>query len=354
MNNSFAVSVQNVSKKYKLYASPRSRLQEALHPFKKKFHKEFWALKEVSFNVNKGGTLGVVGRNGAGKSTLLQIVCSVLQPTTGNLEINGRVGPLMALGAGFDRRFTGRENVKAKGALMGLSPETMEARMPEIEAFAEIGEFFDQPMKIYSSGMFARLAFATAIHVDPDILVVDEILAVGDAKFRHKCFQKFHEIKDQGITVLLVSHSLDTILKLCDQAIFLENGSILESGDPKSVVDCYREFVLTGTQIPKTHSTPGNASSPGEDSKKIGPETDSSELKQFLADIPEVDYCVYRKNYNENEYRMGDRRASIADYLVVSEGRIQPPFIYSGKIVEIYLKINFHQAIENPMFGYAV
>jgi len=147
---------------------------------------------------------------------------------------------------------------------------------------------------------------------------------------------------------VLVSHSLDTILKLCDQVIFLENGSILESGKPKAVVDFYRDFMLTGTQTPKT------TSSPNQENKTSEPGTDSPELTKFLNEIPEVDYCVYRNNYNENEYRMGDRRASIADYLVVSEGRIQPPFIYSGKIVEIYLKINFHQAIENPMFGYAV
>ena len=354
MTNSIVLSAQSVSKKYKLYSSPQSRVQEALHPFKKKYHKEFWALKDVSFNVHKGGTLGVVGRNGAGKSTLLQIICSILQPTSGNMEISGRVGPLMALGAGFNPKFTGRENVKIKGAFMGLCTEEIEARIPEIEAFAEIGEFFDQPMKIYSTGMFARLAFATAIHVDPDLLVVDEILSVGDAKFRHKCFQKFHEFKEKGITVVLVSHSLDTILKLCDQAIFLENGSILESGKPKVVVDFYRDFMLTGTQAPKPISSSGNAPSSNQENTTSDIETDSSDIAKFLNDIPEIDYCVYRSNYNENEYRMGDRRASIADYLVVSEGMIQPPFIYSGKIVEIYLKINFHQAIENPMFGYAV
>jgi homopolymeric O-antigen transport system ATP-binding protein len=354
LNNSIVLSAQSVSKKYKLYSSPQIRLQEALHPFKKKYHKEFWALKDVSFNVPKGGTLGVVGRNGAGKSTLLQIICSVLQPTSGNMEVSGRVGPLMALGAGFNPKFTGRENVKIKGAFMGLSPEEIEARMPEIEAFAEIGEFFDQPMKIYSSGMHARLAFSTAIHVDPDLLVVDEILSVGDAKFRHKCFEKFHEFKEKGITVVLVSHSLDTILKLCDQAIFLENGSILESGKPKAVVDFYRDFMLTGTQAPKITSSSSNTSSPNQENKIPEQGADPSELTKFLNEIPEIDYCVYRSNYNENEYRMGNRRASIADYLVVSEGRIQPPFIYSGKIVEIYLKVNFHQAIENPMFGYAV
>jgi len=237
---------------------------------------------------------------------------------------------------------------------MGLPPREIESRMPEIEAFAEIGEFFDQPMKIYSSGMFARLAFATAIHVDPDLLVVDEILSVGDAKFRHKCFQKFHEFKEKGITVVLVSHSLDTILKLCDQAIFLENGSILESGKPKAVVDFYRDFMLTGTQSPIITSSAVNAPSPNQENKNLKPGDGSSELTKFLNDVPEIDYCVYRGNYNENEYRMGDRRVSIADYLVVSEGRIQPPFIYSGKIVEIYMKVNFHQPIENPMFGYAV
>jgi lipopolysaccharide transport system ATP-binding protein len=354
LNNSIVLSAQSISKKYKLYSSPQSRLQEALHPFKKKYHKEFWALKDVSFNVYKGETLGVVGRNGAGKSTLLQIICSVLQPTSGTIEISGRVGPLMALGAGFNLKFTGRENVRIKGTFMGLSLDEIEARMPEIEAFAEIGEFFDQPMKIYSSGMFARLAFATAIHVDPDLLVVDEILSVGDAKFRHKCFQKFHEFKKKGITVVLVSHSLDIILKLCDQAIFLENGAILESGKPKAVIDFYRDLTLTGTQTSKNISSTSKTPGTNKEDKDSDANTDPSELTKFLSEVPETDYCAYRSNYNENEYRMGDRRVSIVDYLVISEGRIQPPFIYSGKIVEIYLKVSFHHAIENPMFGYAV
>jgi lipopolysaccharide transport system ATP-binding protein len=175
-----AISLKNISKKYRLFNSPQDRFWEALHPFNKKYHKEFWALKDVSFDVLKGQTVGIIGRNGSGKSTILQILCSILRPTSGEVTVNGRVSALLELGSGFNPEFTGRQNVMMKGMIMGFSEAEMRNRFPEIEAFADIGEFIDQPMKIYSSGMSVRLAFATAINVDPDILVIDEALAVGD------------------------------------------------------------------------------------------------------------------------------------------------------------------------------
>ena len=196
MTDSIAIRIENLSKKYRLFASPRARLKEALHPFGKKYHREFWALKDVSFEVPKGQTLGILGRNGSGKSTLLQIIASVLQPTEGRVEVNGRVSAMLELGAGFNPEFTGRANVMFIGTLMGFSEADMRERLPAIEAFADIGEFIDQPVKTYSTGMFARLAFAAAINVDPDILVVDEILAVGDARFQQKCFRKFQEFQE--------------------------------------------------------------------------------------------------------------------------------------------------------------
>jgi len=241
-----AVSVQNVSKKFRLFNSPKERLLEVLHPFKKKYHREFWALTDINLEVEKGTTVGIIGRNGSGKSTLLQIICSILRPTSGIVTTNGRISSLLTLGAGFNPEFTGRNNVLMNGALMGFSTEEMKQRLPVIEAFADIGEFIDQPVKIYSSGMFVRLAFATAINVDPDILIIDEALAVGDAKFQHKCFQKFHEFQAAGKTILFVSHNTDAVIRHCDYAILLENGQIIEIGEPKLITNYYIDLLFTG------------------------------------------------------------------------------------------------------------
>jgi ABC-type polysaccharide/polyol phosphate transport system ATPase subunit len=246
MENSSAVSVQNVSKKFRLFGSSKDRFWEALHPFKKQYHREFWALKDISFEVPKGTTLGIVGRNGSGKSTLLQIICSVLRPTSGVVEVNGRISALLELGAGFNPEFTGRDNVLLNGALMSFSRKEMEERLPLIENFADIGEFIDQPVKIYSSGMFVRLAFAAAINVDPDILIVDEALAVGDAKFQHKCYQKFLEFQKAGKTIIFVTHSTDAIVRHCGCAVLLERGEIVEIGEPKSITNYYIDLLFTG------------------------------------------------------------------------------------------------------------
>jgi lipopolysaccharide transport system ATP-binding protein len=250
MTENIAVSIQNVCKKYRLFASPHERVKEALHPFRKQYHKEFWALKGVSFDVLKGQTLGILGRNGSGKSTLLQIIASVLHPTTGSLEVSGRVSALLELGAGFNPEFTGRDNVILNGAIQGVPRDEMISRMPEIEAFADIGDFFDQPVKIYSSGMFVRVAFASAINVDPDILIVDEALSVGDAKFQNKCFQKFHEFQAQKKTIILVTHAIETVTRLCDCAVLLQHGKVVKLGSPNEVANIYFDMLFSdGNQI---------------------------------------------------------------------------------------------------------
>src|SRR5438309_2988964 len=211
MAEEIAVSLSDLTKKYRLFSTPMERLKESFHPLRKRYHKEFWALKGISFDIKKGQVVGILGRNGSGKSTLLQIIASVLQPTSGTVTVNGRVSALLELGDGFNPEFTGRQNVLLNGAIMGVSRDEMSARMPSVIAFAEIGEFFDQPIKIYSSGMFVRLAFAAAIHVDPDILIIDEALAVGDAKFQHKCFQHLAELRKGGKTILFVTHSTSLV-----------------------------------------------------------------------------------------------------------------------------------------------
>ena len=220
------VVVQNVSKLFRLYNRPSDRLLELL-PFRNKpFHSDFWALRNVSFNVGAGEILGIVGPNGSGKSTLLQIAAGILQPTSGRVSVEGRVAALLELGAGFNPEFSGRENVFLNGEILGLSRTETERIFPEIEAFAEIGDFIDRPVKEYSSGMYVRLAFSTAIHVQPDVLIVDEALAVGDAIFANRCLQKLEELKSRKVTILFVSHDLGLVKRLCHRAILMLKGEV--------------------------------------------------------------------------------------------------------------------------------
>jgi ABC-type polysaccharide/polyol phosphate transport system ATPase subunit len=237
------VLVQNVSKLYRLYRRPADRLRELL-PRARARHTDFWALRDIGFEVENGETLGLVGPNGCGKSTLLQIVCGILQPTSGRVVTRGRIAALLELGAGFNPEFTGRENVYLNGEIMGLSRAEIDKAMPSIESFAEIGEFIGRPVKEYSSGMYVRLAFSTAIHVDPEILIVDEALAVGDAVFANRCVRKFQELRERKITVLFVSHDLGLVKQLSDRAILLLNGRIAAQGAPNDVINRYIGLVL--------------------------------------------------------------------------------------------------------------
>jgi ABC-type polysaccharide/polyol phosphate transport system ATPase subunit len=228
---------------YRLYRRPSDRLRELL-PGSRSLHTDFWALRDIGFQLEKGETLGLVGPNGCGKSTLLQIVSGILQPTTGRVVTRGRIAALLELGAGFNPEFTGRENVYLNGEIMGLSRAEIDRAMPSIEEFAEIGEFIERPVKEYSSGMYVRLAFSTAIHVDPEILIVDEALAVGDAVFANRCVRKFQELRERKITVLFVSHDLGLVKQLSDRAILLLGGRIEAEGHPKDVINRYIGLVL--------------------------------------------------------------------------------------------------------------
>lgn len=355
MGDSVAISVRNVSKKYRLFNSPKERLWETLHPFNKKYHREFWALRDINFQIPKGATVGIIGQNGSGKSTLLKIICSVLRATSGDVTVNGRVSALLELGAGFHPEFTGRENVQFTGALMGFSKEAMKERLPRIEAFADIGEFIDQPVKIFSSGMFARLAFATAIHVDPDILVVDEALSVGDAKFQHKCFQKFHEFQQAGKTILFVSHDTSSILRHCDRTILLEKGSIIEAGEPQKIINRYID-ILEGRFQPQyiSSSNSGASSLPQKNPEISDTEIKPSELNLFLEEEIGEDQCPTKNNYNKYEYRQGYSKAEIVDYFLICEGNSNPSIIRSGDAIDLYIKAKFHQSVENPLFGFSI
>lgn len=239
MNANTAIKVSHLTKVYKLYDKPVDRLKESLHPLKKKYHKEFYALNDVSFEIKKGETVGIIGKNGAGKSTLLKIITGVLTPSAGHVHVNGRIASLLELGAGFNPEYTGIENIYLQGTLMGYSHEEMESKIDEILAFADIGDFIYQPVKMYSSGMFARLAFAVAINVEPDILIVDEVLSVGDARFQSKSIKKMESIRDNGTTILFVSHATEQIKRFCTKAIWIENSTVKLIGEPAIVADKY-------------------------------------------------------------------------------------------------------------------
>lgn len=246
-----AIKVSNLSKCYQIYDRPQDRLKQSIIPRLQRFvgrqpqnyFSEFWALKDVSFQIGRGETVGIIGRNGSGKSTLLQLICGTLTPTRGTVETNGRVAALLELGSGFNPEFTGRENVYMNGAVLGLSKEEIDARFDEIADFADIGEFIEQPVKMYSSGMYVRLAFAVAINVNPEILIVDEALSVGDELFQRKCFSRIEAIRNSGATILFVSHSGSTIVELCNRAILIDAGEKLAIGTPKQIVGRYQKLL---------------------------------------------------------------------------------------------------------------
>jgi lipopolysaccharide transport system ATP-binding protein len=239
MNNNIAIKVENLTKVYHLYNKPQDRLKEALHPFRKSYHHDFYALNDVSFEVKKGETVGIIGKNGAGKSTLLKIITGVLTPSSGNVEVKGKIASLLELGAGFNPEMTGFENIYFNGTLMGFSKEEMDDKVENILEFANIGEFIDQPVKMYSSGMFARLAFSVAINVDADILIVDEALSVGDMLFQAKCIAKMTTLMEEGTTILFVSHDIHAVRALCNQGVYLEKGNVTFAGNAGDAVDLY-------------------------------------------------------------------------------------------------------------------
>ncbi len=252
MSSEIAIKVDGLSKCYQIYDTPRDRLKQFIFPRlqrlvgqpPKQYFRDFWALKEVSFKIYRGETVGIIGRNGSGKSTLLQMIGGTVAPTNGTVRTNGRVAALLELGAGFNNEFTGRENIFLNAAILGFPQKNMEMRILEVVAFSELGDFIDQPVKTYSSGMFARLAFSIAIHVDPEMLIVDEALAVGDARFVAKCMRRIKEMQEKGATILFVSHDVSSVRTLCDRAIWLDKGDMVEDGDVFPVTGKYMEFMF--------------------------------------------------------------------------------------------------------------
>ncbi|MGA9164524.1 MAG: ABC transporter ATP-binding protein [Thiobacillus sp.] len=265
MSSDLVLSVSGVSKVYPIYDKPQDRLKQMLWRGRRKFHDEFWALRDINFEVCKGETIGIVGRNGSGKSTLLQIICGTLTPTAGVVEKRGRLSALLELGSGFNPEFTGRENVYLNGSILGLSKDDVDERFDRIAGFADIGEFIDSPVKHFSSGMFARLAFSVAIHVDPDILIVDEILAVGDAEFQRRCLSKFYEIRENGCTILFVSHDQYQVKSVCQRALYLQQGRQAMLGPAGRVIDQYMVDMEKRSAVSSATSVDANEVSPPPD-----------------------------------------------------------------------------------------
>jgi lipopolysaccharide transport system ATP-binding protein len=305
----------------------------------RKLHNEFWALKEVSFEVRRGETFGIVGRNGSGKSTLLQIICGTLDISAGRVTVNGRVAALLELGSGFNPEFTGRENVYMNGAVFGLGRQEMDLRMAAIMEFADIGDFIDQPVKTYSSGMMARLAFAVQTQVDADLLIIDETLAVGDARFQAKCFERLKQLQAKGTSILFVSHSTEQVVSHCSRALLLEAGRILEVGSPKGVVNRYLDVLFGRKDVIGRSSAKAGASGYG-----VPPFDLSSSGDRFSA----------RPLYNPHEYRWGDGKAQIHDFHLVSGGSESPASVQSGDSVSLYVCVRFLQMIRRPIFGVTI
>lgn len=326
-----AISVQNVTKLYKLYDKPADRFKESLGLTKKKKYKEHYALSDLSFDIKKGECVGIIGTNGAGKSTILKIITGVLNQTEGNVVINGRISALLELGAGFNMEYTGIENVYLNGTMIGFTKEEIDAKLDDILAFADIGDFVYQPVKTYSSGMFVRLAFAVAINIDPEILIVDEALSVGDVFFQAKCYRKFEEFKQLGKTILFVSHDLSSISKYCDRAILLNKGNKVKEGNPNDIIDLYKKIL-------------------------VGHEEDLEELVEESKEIIQDESITWKEqlylNPNVSEY--GDKDAEIIDFAIVDEdGKISNTLV-KGTFFEIKMKIRFNKTVDMPIFAFTI
>ena len=352
MGEEIAISLNNVSKCFKRYARPVDRLKEMLLP-SKSYAQEFWALRDISFDVMKGETVGIIGRNGAGKSTLLQMICGTLTPTSGKVQVNGRVAALLELGAGFNPEFTGRENVYMNGAIMGLSRTEVDERFDRVAAFADIKDFIDQPVKTYSSGMYVRLAFASAIHVDPDILIVDEALAVGDMFFQAKCMSRMRTMMESGVTVLFVSHDTSSVKSLCQRGVFLEKGELKRIGKASEVVATYISIVYGDMNQELKLKLEDNKekidknfhSQDIEKNSKLKPDSAISQI--FVSTDKQVELA-------EGNHRYGDGGAKVLDIKLLNSKHLPTTQLESREEFTIQASILFDKDFPTFCFGYVI
>ena len=326
--SSTAIEFSRVSKSYSIYATPRDRLKELATLNTRRFHTDYWALRDVSFEVNRGETFCILGENGSGKSTLLQICAGIMQPTEGTAQVRGRVSALLELGSGFNPEFSGKDNVYLNGAILGFSTKEMDRRFPEIEAFAEIGDFIHQPVKTYSSGMVVRLAFAVAIHVDPDILLVDEALAVGDVYFRQRCMRKVHELRAKGVTILFVSHATGDVKALGDRAMWLEKGRLKEIGRTDLVVSKYLAAMTAKDMSYHAQEIEGLNRAPYQAPEEV------------VEGIPNIDH------------RFGDGRAEIMGIAVLGTDGQRLSSLQPNSTIVVRISVRAKSNIDRPLVGF--
>ena len=325
-----AIKITNLTKVYKLYARNRDRLKDSLGLSREASYKEHYALKNVDMEVKTGESVGIIGVNGSGKSTILKIITGVLNATSGDVKINGRISALLELGAGFNMEYTGLENVYLNGTMMGFTRKEIDERLQAILDFADIGDFVHQPVKTYSSGMFVRLAFAVAINIDPEILIVDEALSVGDVFFQAKCYHKFEEFKKLGKTILFVSHDLTSIAKYCDRVILLNKGVKLAEGNPKDMVNMYKKLLVHQLDEETLEDVSGKSA--------IGEKS--------------ADGRAWKNNFEINptitDY--GEKQAEIVDFAIVDQYGAYSSIIEKGSVYKVKAKIHFHETVKNPIF----
>lgn len=355
-SNDIAIRVQGLSKCYGIYTNPRDRLKQFILPrlqrligqAPKQYFREFWALKDVSFEIKKGETVGIIGRNGSGKSTLLQMICGTLSPTSGSIQTNGRIAALLELGSGFNPEFTGRENVYMNASVLGLSNEEIDARFDDIAAFADIGQFIEQPVKTYSSGMYVRLAFAVIAHVDADILVVDEALAVGDAVFTQKCMRFIRRFQENG-SLIFVSHDTASVQNLCKSGIWLKNGRIEQAGTAKSVSESYLQYTLQeiyGDELKLISVAPD----------AIGDEASTEGTALEMEPTRAIDYGAVASVRNNIDAANGWKTGK-AEIVSVALTRLSPGpegVFEGGERVRMTLRAKAHEPLQNPILGFLV
>lgn len=332
------IQVNGLQKAYKLYDKPSDRLKEALGLSRKKKYKEHYALKGVDLKIYQGETVGIIGTNGSGKSTILKIITGVLNPTSGSVEVNGRISALLELGAGFNMEYNGIENIYLNGTMMGFSKKEIDSKMEDILSFADIGDYVYQPVKTYSSGMFVRLAFAVAINIDPEILIVDEALSVGDVFFQAKCYHKFEEFKEMGKTIVFVSHDLSSISKYCDRVILLNQGVKLGEGSPKEMIDAYKQVLV------------GQYAAPEEEESNL---LNDKELEAAAAASVKMKKAE-EGMVNPELLEYGTKAAVIEEYKITDDMGRNTSAVLKGKECSVQMRVRFNQDIEAPIFAFTI
>jgi homopolymeric O-antigen transport system ATP-binding protein len=339
-----------LSKRYEIYREPADRLKQSLWRGKRQFYDEFWALRDVSLQLVAGETLGLIGQNGAGKSTLLQLLAGTLNPTAGTIERHGRIAAILELGAGFSPDFTGRENARLNAALLGIPAPRIGTLLPEIEAFADIGDFFDRPVKLYSSGMYSRLAFAVATAVDPDILIIDEALSVGDARFQAKCFRRLEQFQSNGKAILFVTHSVDLVLRHCNRALLIDHGRAITEGVPKDVVHTYLDLLFGSRSAVK--GAAGTAMPVIAIGERVAPRGVDDLVAAFARVTDRDDRLHSHPAYNRYEYRWGKGGARILDACIVPANHPQDSTILDADAeLTVAMRVVFERDVGDVIFG---